>query len=106
MTTVITMAKADLVRHLIQSLWNEPTKDLEVVCGNAKTGDKQTLLCHRPVLALASPFLKNLLQDRKLDLTLRYIKKQLKTTNSIHVYIMILIKPINLDNEECRGIFL
>jgi hypothetical protein len=69
MTTVITMAKADLVRHLIQSLWNEPTKDLEVVCGNAKTGDKQTLLCHRPVLALASPFLKNLLQDRKFYMT-------------------------------------
>ena len=65
--TTVTMSKEDLVRDLIKGLWFEPTKDLEVVCGSEEIGSKQTLQCHKPVLAMASSFLQNVLQDCKFE---------------------------------------
>ena len=69
----VTMFKEDLVKNLIKSLWLEPTKDLEVVCGSQDIGSKQTLQCHKPVLAMASPFLQNILQDCKFKVLLLFV---------------------------------
>lgn len=61
------LRKEELLRKLLKELWlDASTKDLELICVRGDTGSKQSLWCHRPILALASPFLKNLIQESKI----------------------------------------
>ena len=59
-----TLPKEVLIRSLIKGLWSDSsTKDLEIICGGLEP--RPSVPCHRPILALASPFVKSLVQGEK-----------------------------------------
>ncbi len=60
--------KEDRIRSVIQSLWDDSsTKDFEIICGREAT--KRSVFCHRPILAIASPFIRNLIKDGNFQIS-------------------------------------